>query len=224
MRASDRSYTALRDEIVDGTLAPGAVLGEVEQAGRLGVSRTPIREAFSRLIADGLATPQSPRVLVVADLSAERVRDLYELRAALEGAAAAAAARRRDPEVFARLRTELAGAGRLVDEGEAGMLRYYDLVDRLDEAITEAADNDYLAGALASVRLHSARVRRLARHDAARLRRAADEHALVVDAILEGDAQLAAEATRVHLRHSLASALDRIPSSSAPLDAPRPGA
>lgn len=211
MRASDRSYTTLRDEILDGILEPGAVLAEVEQSTRLGVSRTPIREAFSRLIADGLVTAQSPRVLVVSELDAERVRELYELRIALECTAASLAARRRAPEAFEQLRGELLAAPALLDEGAEGLARYFAIVDALDDAIEAAIDNAYLSTALASARLHSARVRRLAQHDPARMRQAAEEHLLVVDAILEGDAELAADATRIHLHRSLHSALQRIP-------------
>ena len=211
MRASDRSYATLRDEILDGILEPGAVLAEVEQSTRLGVSRTPIREAFSRLIADGLVTAQSPRVLVVSELDADRVRGLYELRIALECTAASLAARRRAPEVFAQLRGELLAAPALLDEGAEGLARYFAIVDALDDAIEAAIDNAYLSTALASARLHSARVRRLAQHDPARMRQAAEEHLLVVDAILEGDAELAADATRIHLHRSLHSALQRIP-------------
>ena len=49
VRASDRAYRALREDIVAGRLVPGTVLGEVEQSQRLGISRTPLREALSRL-------------------------------------------------------------------------------------------------------------------------------------------------------------------------------
>ncbi|MFZ8477647.1 GntR family transcriptional regulator, partial [Staphylococcus aureus] len=65
MRASDRAYSALLDDIQTGVLAPGTVLGEVEQSARLGVSRTPLRAALARLTADGLVAQASPRVTVV---------------------------------------------------------------------------------------------------------------------------------------------------------------
>lgn len=71
MRASERAYQALRAEILDWSLPPGAGLGEVEQAERLGISRTPVREALSRLVADGLAEQAPGRGTVVADLSME---------------------------------------------------------------------------------------------------------------------------------------------------------
>ena len=59
MRASERAYEVLRGEILEWDLPPGAVLGEVELAERLGISRTPVREALSRLCL--LYTSPSPR-------------------------------------------------------------------------------------------------------------------------------------------------------------------
>lgn len=211
MRASDRAYAALRDEILDGELAPGAPLAELEQAARLGVSRTPIREALSRLIADGLVTARSPRNLVVTELSEERIRNVYELRQALETDAAAIAARRGDLAAFAALRERLAEAPALLEgpDEEAGIAAYFAVVDELDAAIDDAGANPIFSDALASARLHSARIRRLAQHDPARLRDAAAEHLLVVDAILDRDPELAAHATHVHLHRSLRSALAR---------------
>lgn len=208
MRASERAYIALRDAILDGTFAPGFVLGEVEQSGRLGVSRTPVREALRRLVAEGLVTERSRRVLVVSGLDAERIRNLYELREALESRAAALAARRRDPAVFRDLRSRFERVPGLLDEGGSGVEASFALIDELDRAIDDAVDNDDFRHALASARLHSARIRRLSRQNPERLHTAAVEHLLVIDAILEGDTELAAHATHVHLSNSLRNALE----------------
>ena len=81
MRASDKAYAALRDDIIEWRLAPGTVLAEVEQSERLGVSRTPLREALSRLTAEGLATTAGGRGVVVTDISLEDIDELFELRA-----------------------------------------------------------------------------------------------------------------------------------------------
>jgi DNA-binding GntR family transcriptional regulator len=206
MRASDRAYNILRDEILGWQLAPGTILGEVEQSTRLGVSRTPLREALSRLSADGLVEAQAGRGLVVTATSVESVVELFEVREALEAKAAALAAERRDPAVFERLRTEfLESASLLADPSRHG---YYDLVRRFDDAMDEAVGNAYLVSELASLRTHLVRIRRLSHDNTERLVAAAAEHLLIVDAIIAGDADLARSATTVHLHRSLHNILD----------------
>ncbi|HEY9423298.1 MAG TPA: GntR family transcriptional regulator [Microterricola sp.] len=207
MRAGEKAYETLRGEILDGVLRPGTVLAEVEQANRLGVSRTPLREALARLTADRLVTSLSGRGLVVSEISGENIVGLYELRQALEGQAAMLAARRRDDVPFRRLRDRLAEAPALLEQGESGLREYFSIVDDIDLAIDDAVDNEYLVAALQNVRLHSSRIRRLASHDHERLRQAASEHLLIVEAIVAGDASLASHATHVHLHKSLTNAL-----------------
>lgn len=204
MRASDRAYRTLRDEILDWQLAPGTVLGEVEQATRLGVSRTPLREALARLVADGLVEAQSGRGLVVTATSLESVVELFEVRSALEGTAAALAAQRRDPAPFEALREEFRAADLLDDPTRHA---YYDLVRRLDEALDAAAANPFLVTQLRAVRTHLARIRRLSHDNPARLAAAAGEHLLIIDAVIAGDAALARSATHVHLHNSLSNIL-----------------
>src|SRR5690606_5437459 len=206
-RASDRAYETLRREILQWRLAPGPVLGEVEQATRLGISRTPLREALSRLAADGLVETQTGRGLVVAAVSPDAVRGLFELREALETAAAALAAERREPTVFAERAHAFDGAADLVERGardaDSAPAAYYALVARFDDAIDASLDNTYLVAALRGVRTHLQRIRRLAYDDPARLVRAASEHRTIAEAIRDGEAELARTATYVHLRASL---------------------
>ena len=77
----------IREAIMRGVLTPGTQLGEVELAGRLGVSRGPLREAMQRLVAEGLLRSERNRGIFVRDLDAADVRDVYIARAAVEGAA-----------------------------------------------------------------------------------------------------------------------------------------
>ncbi len=201
-RVSDRAYQTLRDEIVGWELPPGSVLGEVEQSTRLGVSRTPLREALARLTADGLVSSQSGRGLVVTDLSLASIREIFEVRQALEEQAARLASRRGDTAVFAKLESEFAAVNELLDHDDPARHAYYGLVARLDDAIDAAVDNSYLTSALATLRTHLVRVRRLAVDDPARLAAAAAEHLLIVQAIAARDAELAAHATQVHLHRA----------------------
>jgi DNA-binding GntR family transcriptional regulator len=203
MKASDRAYRVLLAEIVDGTLPPGTVLGEVEQSTRLGVSRTPIREALSRLTADGLVEPQAGRGLIVTEVSLENITELYELRGALEEQAARLAAQRGNPKKFVALAGAFESMTKLAIMGTDDIKAYYALNSQFDEAIDEAIQNAYLVGALRTVRMHLARVRRIAKDNPSRLREAANETLLVLDAIIAGDAALAAHATHVHLHRSL---------------------
>ena len=202
-RASDRAYLTLRDEIVEWELRPGSVLGEVEQSTRLGVSRTPLREALARLVADGLVSSQSGRGLVVTNLSLASIREIFEVRQALEEQAARLAARRGDTAVFDQLEREFAAVNELLEHDDPARHAYYGLVARLDDAVDNAVDNSYLTAALATLRTHLVRVRRLAVDDPARLSAAAAEHLLIVQAIAARDPELAAHATQVHLHQAL---------------------
>lgn len=203
MKTSDRAYAALRDDIVEWRLPPGTVLGEVEQSERLGVSRTPLREALARLTAEGLASAQRGRGVVVSDISLAHIDELFELREALESKAAALAALRGDRELFAVLRDRFAAAPALLNDEDPQRHEYYALAAELDAAIDAAVGNSYLAQSLEGLRVHLTRVRRLAKDDAARLRQAASEHAAIAAAIADGNAHLAAAATAVHLSNSL---------------------
>jgi DNA-binding GntR family transcriptional regulator len=203
VRASDRAYSALRDDIVEWRLLPGTVLAEVEQAERLGVSRTPLREALARLSAEGLTTAAGGRGVVVTDISLEDVDELFELRETLEGRAAELAAERGNPDDFAQLHRELLAAPDLISGNDPGRHEYYSLVGRLDSAIDAAVSNSYLAQAMRGLRVHLVRIRRLAADDAIRLAAAAAEHAAIAEAIAAGNPRLAHAATTVHLHRSL---------------------
>lgn len=202
MRASDKAYAALRDDIIEWRLAPGTVLAEVEQSERLGVSRTPVREALSRLTAEGL-TAAGGRGVVVTDISLEDIDEMFELRETLEGKAAALAAERGERRVFEQLHADLLRAPELISQDDPARHAYYALVGRLDEAIDAAISNSYLAQAMRSLRVHLVRVRRLAADDAPRLNAAAVEHAAIAEAIAAGNAKLAEAATTLHLHRSL---------------------
>ena len=183
------------------------MLGEVEQATRLGVSRTPMREALRRLAADGLAVQQSPRVTVVAGLDADDIRALFEIRRALEETSARLAAQRGDAGAFAALADEFDHVDLARAEGRDA---YYRLIARLDAQLDAAVGNDYLSSALRTVRTHLVRVRRMARDKPERLAASAREHLLIARALASGDADLAAHATHVHLHNALESILQSL--------------
>jgi GntR family transcriptional regulator, gluconate operon transcriptional repressor len=99
--AADR----IREQILAGGFRPGEHLVEAKIAEQLAISRGPVREAFKLLRAEGLLKEEPRRGTFVVSLSADDVREIYGLRAALEGRAARMLARRRDPGALERLRS-----------------------------------------------------------------------------------------------------------------------
>lgn len=217
MRASERAYQALRADILGWRLSPGEALSEVELAERLGVSRTPVREAISRLRGDGLATARPGRGVVVSEVSAQTVREMFEVRVALDCQAAALAAGRGSRAAFEDLARRLEEEARKLAEQDEDRASYYELVARMDEEIDEAAGNAYLLQAQQQLRTHLARVRRLSQGNVRRLREAAAEHAGIARAIARGDVDLAQATTRVHLAHALEAVLETVQHHAPPI-------
>jgi DNA-binding GntR family transcriptional regulator len=204
--ATTRAYEQLRSEIVDGALGPGTTLYEVEQSERIGVSRTPVREAFGRLVAEGLLDDGQGRGLIVTDVSDGDIDALFEMRTCLEAQAAQLAARHADPDVFAGFAREFrTWHTPLLDAAVADQQvdGYYAVIRRFDREVDTAANNTYLVDALETLRTHVVRVRRKAGASPVRLAASALEHALIASAIANHDAALAVHATHVHLHNSL---------------------
>lgn len=203
MKASDKAYDILKNEILNNVLEPGTAIAEVEQADRLGISRTPLRTAINRLKAEGLVTAGEGRGTTVAPISWKKVDQLYELRRALDTLAVSLAATRGDSQVFQKLSQLFLDAAQTVGAEGSDLTSYYQLVAELDQAIDEAAANDFLTQAQASLRLQLIRVRKLSKTNRERLAQAAHEHALIARSIATKDPQLAQAITTVHLNNSL---------------------
>jgi DNA-binding GntR family transcriptional regulator len=115
-------FQQLREAILDGELLPGEHLVQDDLAQKLGVSRIPVREAISRLQADGLVTVVPHKGAVVSSFTLEDLEQVYMLRSLLEGKAASIAAQRTHPDSLAALRRVLADTKRCLecaDKGEA---------------------------------------------------------------------------------------------------------
>lgn len=203
MRAGELAYTHLRSDIIEGTLAPGSVIAEVEQSERLGVSRTPVREAISRLLSEGLIEPAPGRGVIVAPISLANVYALFELRSSLDSTAASLAAMRGSPQRFSDLALCFEQTITKMKQGHKQLAEYYALVEDLDAAIDEAANNRYLSQAQTALRTQLARLRKLSKTNPTRLEQAAAEHAQIARCIASRDPQLAEAATRLHLANAL---------------------
>ena len=196
------AYRAIRDAIVDGTLAPGERLNDADLVEWLGVSRTPVREALLRLEAEQFATRVARRGLVVRPIPESEVLEVYAVRAALDGLAASLAAEQATPPDRARLRwisDQIREAG-----DRADYVRMAELNIELHEALCDAAHNGML---LLFMRQIHDWVRRFGEADTtfSRPGRAAEaiaEHDEVISAIEAGHAELAGNLARQHMNRA----------------------
>ncbi|CAL9481411.1 putative D-xylose utilization operon transcriptional repressor [Nocardiopsis dassonvillei] len=112
----------LRSAIMYGSLAPGDQLGEAELAGRLGVSRGPLREAMQRLVQEGLLRSERHRGLFVRELTPDDVRDIYVARLAVERTACELIMRGNRGEAVARLTPAVQRLAEAAATGDRGAM------------------------------------------------------------------------------------------------------
>jgi len=186
------------DAIHRGELRPGDRITESELAGRLGISRSPVREAFARLIHDGLVVQSPRRGTFVAKLEREDIEDIQEVRALVEGHAARRAAARITPSDVAELRG-------LVDVLVAAAtgedwIRVVRLNARFHETVVRLTGNKALLRIWSILDplawLIPTTVPVGHRHNARDL---FDRHSALIDALASGDPERAEEAFRAHI-------------------------
>ena len=97
------AHARLRQEIIDGSIRPGEPLRQADLARRFGISPTPVREALRLLEAEGMISYSSHRGATVAEMSEDRIRDLYLLRSATESVATRLAVERMTAEDLAEI-------------------------------------------------------------------------------------------------------------------------
>lgn len=192
----DIVFTTLRDEILSGRLKPGAKLNSSQLAERLGVSRTPIREALNRLMSVGLVENAPHRGAYVRELSIDEVIELYYIRAALEGIAARLAARNIKPEEAQHLL-------RMCDKMEA-----YDSLEDYHEfpstnfefhnLIYQAAQSPRLQNLIVQYYRQSEQYRTLGLELPGRYKEICREHRAIAEALAQGDMDRAEFQAREH--------------------------
>lgn len=210
--AVDTVTAAIIEGIKYGRFVPGQRLVESDLTSELGVSRGPLREAFGRLAAEGLLEIEPYRGALVRRLRREDIVDLFEVREALEGQAAALAAARIDT-AGNRATLEAALAEMREEHDRTDIVGYMDVNERFHALIVELSGNRTLARLVGQLQVQVFRLfyRRLA--DAAARERSVSDHEAVATAILAGDPAAAEQAMRAHVRTSTDSALQVWPTS-----------
>jgi DNA-binding GntR family transcriptional regulator len=196
---SDRAYRELEELIVTLQLIPGEVLSEAALTARLGIGRTPVREALQRLAYEGLVTILPRRGVIVTEINVSRHLALLETRRELERLIMRSAAKRAtkaERAGFADLARGFADAAARSDD-----VTFMRLDRRFNAATIAACRNEYAARAMASMQGLSRRFWYQHYRETLDLKRSAELHQAVAQAIADGDPTAAAAASDALVDH-----------------------
>lgn len=212
-RSSELTYTAvdeIRRWILNGEIQPGERLREVEIAERLGMSRTPVRQAFQLLSGEGLLDARPTVGFEVPRWSAEEIDEIYQLRALLESFAARRAALRSEHVPIAEL-TELAtrmselGAEADPDRHQLGELNF-----DFHQLVLHSCGSPRLVTALTGVTHVPLMHRIFFMYTRNELDKTLQEHHVLVDALNAGDPDWAANVQQAHILAARAVLMKRL--------------
>lgn len=192
-------YDKIKDAIVNGLIPPGEKLSEFDLSQQLEVSRTPIREAIRQLAQTGLVKLVPRKGAFVALPTPKEAEDLYEIRIALEGLALEKICPSPPREELLRYRDMFLSVG----PGWTSQ-QYLERDREFHSFISVQSGNGFLETVLHNVN----DLIQLCRHysvEGVPLKRSSEEHVALIDAILEGNVEMAKERLRRHLKNAVAS-------------------
>src|SRR4051794_34106957 len=195
---ADQAYYAIRELIVSLDFAPGDPISERDLTDRLGIGRTPIREALRQLAQEKLVEVFPRRGMFVTTVDVRDLARLCEVRVVLEPEAARLAAER-------ATQADLDEIWALLEELESRRRRsdrvLIDLDERIHRTIYRSAHNDFLEETLEEYYALALRIWMMALEQTTALRGAVAEHHGVLDAIARGMGEIAAKRMRAHVEH-----------------------
>lgn len=204
----DVVFNTLRQAILRGELQPGERLLEIHLANKLGVSRTPIREAIRKLELEGLVLMIPRKGAVVAEITEKSLRDVLEVRKVLEELAVKLACEKIQDEEIRKLKD---AAKEFEDALKTGDVTVYAEADvKFHDIIYRTTDNQRLIQLLYNLReqMYRYRVEYLKREDSHETLLA--EHQYIIEMIEKRDAKCAVEAVCAHIDNQVTAVADTI--------------
>lgn len=193
---AERAYEQLRDLIISAQLEPGQLIDEERMIERLGIGRTPLREAIRRLRAEGLVAIYPHRGTFVPEVTVRDLRQISEARRVLEGYAAARAAQSTS-EVFRQ--DVIAAYEELKSLGDTDAAGLLDIDARMHEAIYRAMDNRYIESTLKQYFTLSQRMWNYVLPRLQVMKPHVDEHLELLQAVINHDGERAEQLAICHV-------------------------
>lgn len=190
----DVAYDRLEEMIVTQVLPPGARVTELELANKLGIGRTPVREALQRLAREKLVAVKPRAAILVLEMTPERQQQLIEFRSTVERVLVQLAAQRVDDSQRVRMLQLQRAIEDAADIGEGGL--YLKVVREIQELLCDAARNEFLYDCMTSIYALSRQFTYIYYKQAGSLKRAAAAHSAVLRAVAAKDQAAALTASR----------------------------
>lgn len=195
-----RVFHRLREDILSGKYKENEELREVAIGEELGVSRTPVREAFRQLELEGLIQIVPNKGAYVTGITAKDVKDIYMIRSSLEGMCAGLATQNITPEQLEELEENVYLASFHASKGH--MEQMAELDNRFHHILYEACDSKMLENLLQDFHQYVIRIRKKTLSTKERGIASNEEHRRIMEAIKEGDSVKAQQAATVHMENA----------------------
>lgn len=193
----DVVFNTLRQAILTGELKPGERLMEIHLADKLGVSRTPIREAIRKLELEGLVTMIPRKGAEVAQITEKSMNDVLEVRRAMDALCAELACERITDEEIQQLGQACVTFEAAVKTGDVKKIAQADV--ELHDIIVKATGNQRLVQLINNLSEQMYRYRFEYIKDASQHQRLIEEHRVIYESILKKDRETASQAARMHI-------------------------
>ena len=193
----DVVFQTLRQAILRGELEPGERLMEIHLANRLGVSRTPIREAIRKLELEGLVTMIPRRGAEVAQITEKSMNDVLEVRRALDALCVELACDRISEEELDKLKKACIGFEQAVTTRDAKKIAQADVA--LHDIIVQATGNQRLIQLVNNLSEQMYRYRFEYIKDFTQHKRLVEEHRIIYESIVNKDKETASQAAKTHI-------------------------
>lgn len=194
----DEAYETIKQRIIMCLYRPGEALSEAAVSATLGFGRTPVRQAFDRLMRDGLVEVLPRKGIIVRPISQDEIRDMVDVRLLNEGFCARLAAQRATADDIAALEANVARGVRASAISDVATLMALDR--EFHAVISAAAGNPILGEILRALHEKAQRVWFVSLRAPEHHTRVVDQHAGIVDAIRSRDPDAAEAAVRAHIQ------------------------
>ncbi len=206
----DIAYDAIKHKILTCQYPPDTFLNEAEICKEVNASRTPVREAMSRLELEGLIKIFPKRGALVSNISFSEINEIYQVRILVEPHIILTSARNIEPSKIVSIKKRLEE-----DANQTVIVEDYQTDKDIHNLILKSSNNRYFLSLMDNIFDQNHRLRILSgQRVQKRLEHTTQEHLTIVNALLDHDWQKAAEAMAIHLDNSKEAAIDGMKSYS----------